>query len=748
MAIFLSAAAPRRLLLLFLLHTLIACESSSQNQPAPNPMCQDACASGATRCASGSAAEVCRPGPDGCLAWTQESCPAAQLCEDGACKPAVACEPACPSGLTCSSGVCTTTPSSELILDVKTVRVSGRITLNGATPTLGSSCTGNPSSTTATITFTDAVRKNSFAVTTRCSDPTFSFAETVYPGTYEVKVSGSSTFTNLPFPPLVVSPALSVSANTSNLMFDVKTITVAGRLTLNGATPTRGTYCTGNPNGQSATVSFGDTTRGIYFDLPIPCSDPTFSFSGSIYPGSYKVAFMNELSPGSSNIPLRGILAGPPLTVAANTSGLVLDIKTVNASGRITFNGAAPIRGASCAANPTNATAAVYFTDKTTGNQLTLFSRCNDATFSFSGLLFPGTYEVRVGGGGAPVSNIPVAAAANAFLAIPEQIITADVTNLILDVKAFSASGNVLLNGIPPARGPTCATSTTAVTAVVLLRDLARNYSTSLDLTCGNPSFAFSSTLYPGTYEVRVWNPIGESNSSIPKTNAATQGFLVNPAMDLSAAASNLSFDVQSVTLSGRVTVNGATPPPLSICSGSPTATTTTILLKEKIRGYEHSLKSLCADTTYGFMGPVFPGTYEVRVTGPMPPVVGNIPAANYIASSALPLSADTSGVVLDVKTVPLAGRITLNGAPPVRGTGCLTTPSISGAVAVFSDEAQGYTITLPSPCSSADFSFSGPVLPGTYRVTVQNPGTETLSNIPPSAYKGSYQALSQLRIP
>jgi hypothetical protein len=79
-----------------------------------------------------------------------------------------------------------------------------------------------------------------------------------------------------------------VTANRSDLLFDVETVNVSGRVTLNGAPPTLVPTCTQQAY-TYAQVSFVETSRGYRAVADVNCPDAQGSFAAQLYPGTYRV---------------------------------------------------------------------------------------------------------------------------------------------------------------------------------------------------------------------------------------------------------------------------------------------------------------------------------------------------------------------------------------------------------------------------------------------------------------------------
>ena len=331
-------------------------------------------------------------------------------------------------------------------------------------------------------------------------------------------------------------------------------------------------------------------------------------------------------------------------------------------------------------------------------------------TFAWSGTIYPGTYKVSVLGNSN--SNLPQG---SSFVANPALVVAANQTGLVLDVKTVAIDGKVTLNGAAPTS--TCMTSSPAS---VVLQELTLGYSLTIAVPC-NALFAWSGNVYPGTYRVSV---VGNSNSNLPQGSA----FVANPALVISASQTALVLDVKTVTVGGKITLNGAEP--TSTCTSSSPAS---VLLREVTQGYSLTIAVPC-NTMFAWSGTVYPGTYKVSVAGNSN---SNLPQGSaFIANAALPLTASLSGVVLDVKTVAVAGKITLNGALPT-----LTCMTSSPATVLFTEISQGYVLNTAVPCVP-NLAFTSSLYPGIYRVAVSG---NSNSNLP----QGSpFVAIERLQVP
>src|SRR5690606_12685912 len=97
-----------------------------------------------------------------------------------------------------------------------------------------------------------------------------------------------------------------------------------------------------------------------------------------------------------------------------------------------------------------------------------------DATASFNGTVYPGTYKVSVAG--TTFSNLPQG---SAYVVHPSLAITNANNQLPLDVKAVSVSGSITLNGAALVK-----TCTSAAPATVIFEEVNQGYELTLDAKC------------------------------------------------------------------------------------------------------------------------------------------------------------------------------------------------------------------------------------------------------------------------
>ena len=472
------------------------------------------------------------------------------------------------------------------------------------------------------------------------------------------------------------------------LDLDVKTTTLSGTVTLNGALPVATAACQQN-DGTLVNVQFTNAATGVTFTASTPCTSN--AWSTTVFPGTYKV----EVQGYYSNVPYAWFLANPALVVTAAQANLVLDVKTTTASGTVTLNGAAPIATAACQQND-GSLVNVQFTNATTGVTFTASAPCTSNAWSMT--IFPGTYKVEVQG---YYSNVPYAW----YLANPALVVTAAQANLALDVKTTTASGTVTLNGAAPIATAACQQNNGSLVNVQLT-----NATTGVTFTASAPctSNAWSMTIFPGTYKVEVQGYY---------SNVPYAWYLANPALTVTAAQTNLALDVKTKTVSGTVTLNGAAPVATAACQQND-GNLVNVRFTDTTSGVAFSTGTPCTSNAWAMA--VFPGTYKVEVQG----YYSNVPYAWFLVNSTFAVSATQANLALDVKTTTVSGTVTLDGAAPVATAACQQNDGNLVNVR-FTNNATGAEFSVGSPCTSNAWAMT--IFPGTYKVEVQG----YYSNVP-----------------
>ena len=518
-----------------------------------------------------------------------------------------------------------------------------------------------------------------------------------------------------------------IEGNPLQLALDVQVLGVSGRVTHNGALPRTSEACT---SGRIALrVHFKNQAGTPAFSLDVPCDSTDFSFAGRLSPGTYDVAVENVFHISTSpygyamELPRLStpILVRKGLVLSADAE-LVLDVKSVPVGGQVLLNGVLPQKNAACDSD--NEALLVSFTDKTSGGELSAWVPCTTSDFTFATHVVPGTYRVSVRhwersfdeyGTDFPRTDTP-------YTVFEMLTIHEAMPSLTLDVLAVPVSGTLTLNGRLPQKKPDCTGSTSAV--YVSFWEPAKQHSFLHVIPCSSSDFSFALTVYPGTYDVLVTNPSGldDFRTDLPATDDSHP---VLQRLPLTAPATGLALDVKAVRVTGQVLLNGEPPRKSASCTSGRDALW--LWFYEEDTSDSVHVRIPCSASDFSFDTWLYPASYRVYV-GNQDYSTGwatNLPTEGLLlVRSALPVTDGPLALPLDVRTVAVSGKLTQNGAVPVKGEACTTGRDAATLSFVGSG---GVESKVSVPCSSPDFSFSATLVEGTYKVYVQN-GRYTVS--------------------
>ena len=320
--------------------------------------------------------------------------------------------------------------------------------------------------------------------------------------------------------------------------------------------------------------------------------------------------------------------------------------------------------------------------------------------------------------------------------------------DLVLDVRPDSAllvnvSGRITLNGAAPRNGPLCSlrANPSEAKAVVQFTNKKTGATDEAALRCKDAHFDWSTRLVPGVYTVRVLGLNGIDFSDLPE-----QGYVADGNLVITTDLADKVLDLKTLAASGRITLNGASPRNSGICSGSmnPDAVKAVVQFFEKTNGYTFEAGLRCRDAGYGWTTVLYPGTYSVRVRG-LDEDLTNLPTQSYVAEGSLAVTGSLADKVLDLKLIPVSGRVTLLGMAPKNGARCSKTenPTWAKARVVLNEPSLGYQFEARMFCFDADYGFISSVYPGTYSASVVGSDAD-FTNLP----DGTSLVIPRLQIP
>ncbi|TNE51004.1 MAG: hypothetical protein EP343_06085 [Deltaproteobacteria bacterium] len=758
--------------------TVLNCGSCSPGQGCQNNQC--VCQPKTCQSANAQCGEV----SDGCGKTLQcGSCKAGQSCEDNnrcSCTPKSCgelgktcgkvdngcgetidcgscnvCKPSCLFGYNCKNGACEGGNAKDLRLNVETIQVSGKITLNRNNPQLLANCqrAGREGYRTFRVLFQETTYNYQINVYGTCESAKndgFVFKATLFPGTYKVTVYGgeSTNYSNLPQTGQVVLDKRDFKKDETNVLLDVKTIQVSGKITLNRNNPKLLANCerTGREGYRTFRVLFRETTYNYQINVYGTCESAKnngFVYDATIFPGTYRVTVYGGESTNYSNLPQTGQVVLDNRDFTKNETNVLLDVKTIQVSGKITLNRNNPQLLANCQRTGREGyrTFRVLFRETTYNYQINVYGTCESAKnkgFVYDATIFPGTYRVTVyGGESTNYSNLPQ----TGQVVLDNRDFKKDETNVLLDVKTIQVSGKITLNRNNPKLLANCERTGREGyrTFRVLFRETTYNYQINVYGTCESAKlkgFVYDAAIFPGTYRITVYGGESTNYSNLPQT-----GQVVLDKRDFLKDETNVLLDVKTIQVSGKITLNRNNPQLLANCqrAGREGYRTFRVLFRESTYNYQINVYGTCESAkTKGFVydATIFPGTYRVTVYGGESTNYSNLPQTGQVVLDKRDFTKDEANVLLDVKTIEVAGKITLNRNNPQLLANCQRTGREGYRTfrVLFRELEYNYQINVYGTCESAKnegFTFKATLFPGLYRITVYGGESTNYSSLP-----------------
>jgi hypothetical protein len=420
---------------------------------------------------------------------------------------------------------------TPLDFDVKTVAVTGVVTLNGAA--MPDSLANTPR---AEVDFKDVVSGGLIAAQIKPTGPG-SFSGLLFASTYNVslKTSSGATLTTLPLGATAMLADGVAITKDGELDYDVRATALKGVITVDGAqmpdTP-GATY-----RGQ---VSFVDKKSGQTYVSYVVATGPG-AFSVLLFAGTYDVAFKTYDATNLVGLPLGGTLIARGLSIADETA-LTFDLHVVSVNGNITVN------GATMPDSPTaSSRGGVQFQNADTG-AVTSAAVAATGPGSFSTTLFAGAYEVAFT---TPSFGTLVGLPNAASVELARVMDVSADENLAYDVHPISVDGTLTLNGavLPDSPG---LNQRGQIQFVERASGIARG---AFVVPTGPGTFG-PLGLFAANYDVSFATVDSQALVGLPRARTELLGS--NVAL---TSSRSLNLDVKTVSASGTLTSHGAQMP-------------------------------------------------------------------------------------------------------------------------------------------------------------------------------------------
>lgn len=528
------------------------------------------------------------------------------------------------------------------------VSFTGALTVNGATPSVSGGCATNGIGGVAARVFLVPTSGSEMALEIPCSTTTFTFAGTAPAGAYDVWVAlpdntplspvfsfgGPTSSRDWPTGQRVTIPD---SSTPVTLNVDLSRTAVSGRVRHNGAAPSSIGDCTN----VASRLKFGwmNAAGSRFAQVAIPCSSTTFDFNLLLPAGDWMPLISTGLrtSTGApvTDLP-KATWTGPTRTFTPGVSAIGdLDVESVQFSGHLLVDGAAPSRTSTTCASPTEPLVDLHLSSgEWTGVDIAI--PCNTQTFAFGPVTVPrATYrlDVRAVGAGTNVpddlriESFPLLSSGDYPIEVHPPGLTTEVT------------GTLQVNGLPPVIREGCDGNSASLHFTRGQPGQPDYANESTVVSCGTPA-TWSAPLKPGSWSVLVTPAsadFGRRQSLIAGWPSVSNAYSLPPIQVSAAGSAPFALNVPIRWVSAKLRVNGVDAAPVAACFAAPTPNLP-VRVQELTFGQQFSgsaaIRSPCAAPA-DLQGPVFSGRYLIT-SGLAVIQVTNVPMAGVLAEDVL----------------------------------------------------------------------------------------------------------------
>ncbi|HSW60108.1 MAG TPA: hypothetical protein VLJ60_04880, partial [bacterium] len=389
-----------------------------------------------------------------------------------------------------------------------------------------------------------------------------------------------------------------------------------------------------------------------------------------------------------------------------------VNLETATVSGEITLNGSTPANNTK-EYNDTASRGSIGFINKQTG-QGYYISIGSSGKAAFSAKLFKGTYDVVFNPNNADYQNVFPSLNMN----LQSELVVDKDTAKNFDLETATVSGKITINGKTMTNNTKQYYETESRGTI---RFTNAESASSVSVSIGSSGeAAYSFNLYKGTYSA-TFSPNNEDyQNSVPNISMN-----LDQNVEITSTVTK-NFNLDTVTISGKVTINGA-----AMANNTKqyyeTESRATVYIANVESGSTTNV-SLGSSGEAAFSKKIFKGKYNFTMN---PNNVDNqnaIPGINMILEKEVDVSADMTRN-FNLETINLSGSVKLNGATMPNNTKQYYETESRGSIYIKNDESgDGMTLSLGS---SGVAAYSSKVYKGTYTFTM-NPNSADSQNVLP----------------
>ncbi len=461
--------------------------------------------------------------------------------------------------------------------------------------------------------------------------------------------------------------------SSGSLDFDLKTITLSGKVTLAG-----GTAPAGNPRG---TLSFAlaGTKKVVSVDLP---TSGAATYSVQLFAGTYTIRYDKAADCRAAAMPCGSQELKKSIALTSSGS-LDLDVQRTASSQTITVSGEVTVNGMAMASSTSTRGQIVFQPAGATSGLNKSLGASGKATYSIT--LSPGTYDVAIDTGWQCPAQGPLPCQKSIRM---RGLSLTSSGSLNVDLPVVTLSGNVTVNG-----SAMSANSPSRGSLIVADDD---GFGPVLDLgTSGAASYR--TLLYTGTHTFTVSNLQQPCAGPVPCMSRQVLG--TTPV----STGGALDLDLKVVQITGSVKANGQALGASS--SGNPRGT---LAFNE---GAARRAVDLGSSGAASYKVQLYAGTYDLSLENSFDCPNGPLPCGSYTVQKGVTLTA-SGAYDLDAPVAKVSGAVTVNGAAMA------TSPSGSSRGRLTFDGPSTVAVDIPS---SGSARYSATVYAGTHAISFSN---------------------------
>ena len=490
---------------------------------------------------------------------------------------------------------------------------------------------------------------------------------------------------------------------------DLETVNISGEITLDGKIPANNTK-QHYENENRGSIGFVNKQNGDSYYVPIGSAGKA-AFSVKLFKGTFDIVFNPNNADYQNVFPDLNMILATEVVMDKDTVKNY-DLETAMVSGKITIDGKT-MGNNTAQYYETESRGSIRFTNIESASLMSVsIGSSGEAAYNFK--LFKGSYSVTFSPNNEDYQN--VIPNINMNLADNVEINSTVTKNFNLDTVIIS--GKVTLNGATMPNN-TKQHYENERRASIYIANVESGSTTNISLGSSGEA-AFSKKIFKGKYNFTM-NPNNvDYQNVIPGIN-----MILEKNIDISSNMTR-NFNLETVTLSGKVTLNGSTMPNNTV-QYYENESRGNIKIKNSESGSDVNI-SLGSSGEAAFSTKVFKGNYSFMLYPNNSDYQNTIPEMNINLEKSVGINSDTTKN-FNLETVTLSGKVTLNGSTMPGNTTQYYENESRGSIG-FKNKESGDELYIPLG-SSGEAAFSAKVFKGTYDVSLF-PNNDDYQNVLP----------------